>query len=94
MLFISRDTCSDSIAKLFRASLYGVWVLHRCACVKLSTRGLSHHFGERHRAIWGIAAIVSQYRALVPLSLAIASASYPKDPAVLKILRRSNLLSP
>ena len=49
ILFISRDTRSDSIAKLFRACFYGVsqllrdmlqdGVSHRCACVKLSTKG-------------------------------------------------------
>ena len=48
ILFISRDTCSDSIAKLFRACFCGVsqiiaqnmlqnGVSHRCACVKLIT---------------------------------------------------------
>ena len=43
-------------------------VSHRCACVKLSTKGgVSHHFGgvltslKMYRAIWGIAATVSQY---------------------------------
>ena len=85
MLFISRDACSDSIAKRFRACFF-FWgiaqlsrdalqngVSHRCVCVKLcSTRGgVSHHFGgaltslKKYRAmIWGIAAIVSQYRAI------------------------------
>ena len=50
ILFIPRDTCSDSIAKLFRAFFF--WgiaqlsrdtlqngVSHRCASVKLSTKG-------------------------------------------------------
>ena len=82
ILFISRDTCSDSIAKLFCACfLWGIaqlsrdmlqnGVSHRCAFVKLSTKGgVSHHIGEvlsslkKYRAIWGIAAIVSQYRAI------------------------------
>ena len=50
ILFISRDTCSDSIANLFRACFYGGiaqlsrdmlqnGVSHRGACVKLSTKG-------------------------------------------------------
>ena len=50
ILFISRDTCSDSIAKLFCACfLWGIaqlshdtlqkGVSHGCACVKLSTKG-------------------------------------------------------
>ena len=50
VLFISRNTCSNSIAKLFRAYFYGGIaplsrdmlqnrVSHRCACVKLSTKG-------------------------------------------------------
>ena len=40
-------------------------VSHRCACLKLSTRGFSHHFGavpttlKKTRAIWGIAARAS-----------------------------------
>ena len=58
ILFISRDTCSDSIAEHFRACFIGVphnyraicckmEVLRRCACVKLSTKGgVSHHFGR------------------------------------------------
>ena len=50
ILLISRDACSDSIAKVFRACFW--WdiaqssrdtlqneVSHRCACVKLSTKG-------------------------------------------------------
>ena len=48
-------------------------VSHRCACVTLSAKGeVSHHFGgvltslKKYRAIWGIAAIVSQYRAIRP----------------------------
>ena len=80
-LFISRETCSDSIAKIFRACFCGGiaqlsrdtlqnGVSHRCACVKLRTKGVSHHFGgvltslKKYRAIWGIAAIVSQHRAI------------------------------
>ena len=50
ILFISRDTCSDSIAKLFRACFCGGiaqlsrdtlqnGVSHRCACLKLSAKG-------------------------------------------------------
>ena len=82
ILFISRDICSDSIAKLLSCLfLCGIAQLsrdtlqngasHRCAYVKLSAKaGVSHHFGgmltslKKHRAIWGIAAIVAQYRAI------------------------------
>ena len=83
ILFISRDACSDSIAKLFHACFCGGiaqlprdtlqnGVSHRCVCVKLSTKGggASHHFGgvltslQKYRVIWGVAAIVSQYRAI------------------------------
>ena len=80
ILFISRDTCCDSIAKLFCACfLWGIaqlsrhtlqnGVSHRCACVKLSTKGgYRTVFGacslKEYRAIWGIAAMVSQYRAI------------------------------
>ena len=50
ILFISRDTCSDSIAKCFCACFYGgiaqlsrdtlqIGVSHRCVCVKSSTKG-------------------------------------------------------
>ena len=50
ILFISRDTCSDSIAKLFRACFCGGiaqvsrdmlqnGVSHRRPCVKLSAKG-------------------------------------------------------
>ena len=41
-------------------------VLHSCACVELSTKGVSQHFGgvlaslERYRAVWCMAAIVSE----------------------------------
>ena len=48
------------------------WVSHRCACAKRSAKGglgvVSHQSGgaqtslKRYRAIWGLAAIVSQYR--------------------------------
>ena len=56
--------------------LWGIAQLSRdmlqyiCACVKLSATGVSHHLGGvltsliRCRAIWGIEAIVSQYRAM------------------------------
>ena len=55
--FISLDACSDSVAKFFRAFLWGTaqlsrdmlqnGVSHGCACVKPSTKGgVSHHFGE------------------------------------------------
>ena len=81
ILFISRDTCSDSIAKLFRACFYGVshnyrairckWGIARmCLCKIKYQGGGSHHFGgvltslKKYRAIWDIAAIVSQYRAI------------------------------
>ena len=76
------DTCSDSIAKHVRACFCRVvaqvsrdmlqnGVLHRCACVKISTKGVilatfwgAANLPEKYRAIWGIAAIVSQYRAI------------------------------
>ena len=41
-----------------------------CLCEPQCDKGASHHFGEpltsrkKHRVIWGIAAIVSQYRAI------------------------------
>ena len=64
IVFISRDTCSDSIAKLFRACFYGVShnyrtiCSHRCACVELSTKGgVSHHFG-------GVLNSLKKYRAI------------------------------
>ena len=56
MLFISRDTCSDSIAKVFCACLNGVSHNHRdmlllwgtaqmCLCETKVPRGVSHHIG-------------------------------------------------
>ena len=52
ILFMSRDTCSDNIAKRFRACFYGYpaisrdmlqnGVSHSCACVKLSAKGGYH----------------------------------------------------
>ena len=57
------------IAQLSRDMLQN-GVSHRCACVKLSTKGVSDHFWgvptslKKYRRIWGIAAIVSQYRAI------------------------------
>ena len=45
------------------------WVSHRCAFVKLSAKGVLRHFGgvltslKKYCAIWGITALVSQYRA-------------------------------
>ena len=59
------------IAQLSRDTLQN-GASHRCACVKLSARGggVSHHFGgaqtslRKDRAIWGITAIISQYRAI------------------------------
>ena len=82
ILFISRDTCSDSIAKLFRACfLWGIAQISRdmlqnggiaqmCLCKTKYQGGVSHLFGgvlaspKKYRAIWSIAAIVSQYRAI------------------------------
>ena len=84
IFFISLDTCSDSIATIFRACFFfsgyrtiiaifvANGVSHGCACVKISSKrgGGSHHFGEvlsslkNYRAMWGIAVIVSQYRAI------------------------------
>ena len=55
ILFISRDTCSDSIAKLFRACFYGYrtiitryvakWgIAQMCLCKIKYQGGVSHHF--------------------------------------------------
>ena len=38
ILFISRDTCSDSIAKLFRACFHGVSHNYRAICCKMGYR--------------------------------------------------------
>ena len=38
MLFILRDTCSDSIAKLFRACFYGVLHNYRAIYCKMGYR--------------------------------------------------------
>ena len=38
ILFISRDTCSDSIAKLFRACFYGVSHNYRAILCKMGYR--------------------------------------------------------
>ena len=58
ILIISRDACDDSIAKLFYACFsWGIaqsprdklqnGLSHRCACVRLSTKGgLPEHFGR------------------------------------------------
>ena len=62
ILFISSDTCSDSTAKLFSACFSGGiaqlsrdtlqnGVSHRCACVKLTTRG----GGGGIAPVWGSA---------------------------------------
>ena len=62
ILFVSHDTCNDSIEKLSRACFYGF--LHRCACVKLSARrggGIPPFWGSANLPE-NIAAIVSQYR--------------------------------
>ena len=82
ILFISRDTCSDSIAKLSRVLVFvgyrtiiaryvAKWgIAQMCLCETKYQRGVSHHFGElltslkKYRAICGIAAIVSQHRAI------------------------------
>ena len=56
MLFISRDTCSDTIAKLFRTCFYRVSHTFRAICCKMGYRtdvlcetkyqwGVSHHVG-------------------------------------------------
>ena len=79
--FISRDTFSDSIAKLFRACFPGVSHKYRaicckwgitliCLCKRRHQGGVSHAVGgllrwpRKYRAIGGIAAILSQYRAI------------------------------
>ena len=60
ILVISRDACSDGIAKLFRAyfniggggiaqlsrDMLRSRVSHRCACVKLSTKGSAPFWGS------------------------------------------------
>ena len=38
ILFVSRNTCSDSIAKLFRACFYGVSHNYRAICCKMGYR--------------------------------------------------------
>ena len=60
---------SRGIAQLSRGTLqYGV--LRTCACVKLSTKRISQHFGvvltslKKYCATWGVAAIVLQYHAI------------------------------
>ena len=67
---LSRTCFCGGVAQLSCDTLQNE-VSHRCACVKLSTkREASHRFGgvltslRKYRAIWGIAAIVSQYRAI------------------------------
>ena len=56
ILFISRDACSDSIAKLVRACFYGVSHNYRAMCCNwgsaqmdlgelITKEGLSHHSG-------------------------------------------------
>ena len=68
ILFISRDTCSDSIAKLFRACFMGYRTIiaryvakrvsHRCAFVKLSNNG-------GYRTIFGgVPTSLKKYRAI------------------------------
>ena len=84
ILFVSRDTCSDSIPKLCRACFYGGYrtmmveyvgkwgITEMWVCKTKYQVGVSHHFGKllnslsvnKYLAIWGIAAIVSQYRAI------------------------------
>ena len=76
-LFISRDTCSDRIARVFRACFsmgYRTSIARHVAkrgiarmCLRIIKYkgGVSHLCGgvptslTKHRAIWGIAAIVS-----------------------------------
>ena len=59
ILFISRYACSDDVAKLFMF-----------LCKSKRQGGVLHHFAElltsleKNRAIWGIAAIVWQYRVI------------------------------
>ena len=60
ILFVSRDTFSDSSAKRFRACFPGVSHKYRAICCKMGYRiDMSVY-----RAIGGIAAILSQYRAI------------------------------
>ena len=81
ILFISRDTCSDSIAIFFVLVFMGYrtiiaryvakWGIARMCLGKIKYQGgVSRHFVgvltslKKYRAIWSIAAIVSQYRAI------------------------------
>ena len=68
IFFISRDACSECIAKLFRACDHGYYTIipryvanrvwHRCACVKQSSGGgVSRHFG-------GVLTSLKKYRAI------------------------------
>ena len=68
ILFISRDTCSDSIAKLFRACFMGYrtiiaryvakWgIAQMCLCESQYQGGVSHHFG-------GVLISLKKYRAI------------------------------
>ena len=77
ILFISRDTCSDSIAKSFYACFYGVshnyrairskmaGVSHRYACIKLSPKGgVAPFWGSANLPEKASHDIVLQYRAI------------------------------
>ena len=78
ILFIWCDTCSDSIAIVSCLFLWGIAQLSRdtlqiaqmCLCESKYEGGVSHHFGgvltslKKYHAIWGIAVIVSQCRAM------------------------------
>ena len=84
ILFISHDACGNMCRKtIWRLFLWGIaqllrdalqnGVSHRCACVKLSTKGgIAQIWGavanlaspNKYRAIRGIAPLVSQYRAI------------------------------
>ena len=68
ILFTSRDTCSDSIAELFRASFYEVshnyrairckmGIAQMCLCETKYQEGVSHHFG-------GALSSLERYRAI------------------------------
>ena len=86
ILLISHNACSDNMAKVFGACFVGYrtnchlsgryvakWVWHRCAYVKLSTKGgiapfwRAANLSKKYRATWGIAAIAISH-GMGPLS--------------------------
>ena len=66
---ISRDTCSDSIAKLFRACLYWISHSYRAICCKIGIAEMClcetrcHWWGIAQS--WGVLASLKRYRAIL-----------------------------